>query len=116
MAEIGDVRRFPRRSSIVGFAGVDPAVDDSGKHISKSNPTTKREKFLRGWKKGIRNWACKRGFFADWMKRRYQRQLILRKLPGISGNEALLDPCVVNAQELVLGGGHVLSVEPWYRS
>ena len=42
IAEIGDVRRFPRRSSIVGFAGVDPAVDDSGKHISKSNPTTKR--------------------------------------------------------------------------
>ena len=32
MAEIGDVRRFPRRSSIVGFAGVDPAVDQSGKH------------------------------------------------------------------------------------
>ena len=27
MAEIGDVRRFPRRSSIVGFAGVDPAVN-----------------------------------------------------------------------------------------
>ena len=32
MAEIGDVSRFPRRSSIVGFAGVDPAVDQSGKH------------------------------------------------------------------------------------
>ena len=42
MAEIGDVRRFPRRSSIVSFAGVDPAVDESGKHISKSNPITKR--------------------------------------------------------------------------
>ena len=42
MAEIGDVCRFPRRSSIVSFAGVDPAVDESGKHISKSNPTTKR--------------------------------------------------------------------------
>ena len=42
MAEIGDVRRFPHRSSIVSFAGVDPAVDESGKHISKSNPTTKR--------------------------------------------------------------------------
>ena len=42
MAEIGDVRRFPRRSSIVGFAGIDPAVDESGKHVSKSNPTTKR--------------------------------------------------------------------------
>ena len=40
MAEIGDVRRFPRRSSIVGFAGVDPAIDESGKRISKSNPTT----------------------------------------------------------------------------
>ena len=42
MAEIGDVRRFPRRSSIVGFAGIDLAVDESGKHVSKSNPTTKR--------------------------------------------------------------------------
>ncbi len=42
IAEIGDVRRFPQRSSISAFAGVDPAVDDSGKHISKSNPTTKR--------------------------------------------------------------------------
>ena len=42
IAEIGDVRRFPRRSSIVSFAGVDPAVDESGKHVSKSNPTTKR--------------------------------------------------------------------------
>ena len=42
MAEIGDVRRFPRRSSIVGFAGVDPAVDQSGKHSAKSVPTTKR--------------------------------------------------------------------------
>ena len=39
-AEIGDVRRFPRRSSIVGFVGVDPAIDESGKYVSKSNPTT----------------------------------------------------------------------------
>ena len=42
IAEIGDVRRFPQRSSISAFAGVNPAVDDSGKHISRSNPTTKR--------------------------------------------------------------------------
>ena len=42
MAEIGDVRRFPRRSALVGFAGVDPAVNQSGKHESRSNPTTKR--------------------------------------------------------------------------
>ena len=42
MAEIGDVRRFPRRSSIVGFAGVDPAVDQSGKHETQSTHTTKR--------------------------------------------------------------------------
>jgi transposase len=41
MAEIGDVRRFPRRSSIVGFAGIDPGVDESGKHSAKSVPTTK---------------------------------------------------------------------------
>ncbi len=42
MAEIGDVRRFSHRNSIVSFAGVDLAVDESGKHISKNNPTTKR--------------------------------------------------------------------------
>jgi hypothetical protein len=42
MAEIGDVRRFPRRSAIVGFAGIDPGVDESGKHSAKSVPTTKR--------------------------------------------------------------------------
>ena len=42
MAEIGDVRRFPKRSSIVGFAGIDPGVDNSGKHSASSVPTTKR--------------------------------------------------------------------------
>ena len=42
MAEIGDVRRFPRRSSIVGFVGVDPAVNQSGKHSAKSVSTAKR--------------------------------------------------------------------------
>lgn len=42
MAEIGDVRRYPRRSSLVAFAGVDTAVNQSGKHEAHSNPTTKR--------------------------------------------------------------------------
>lgn len=42
MAEIGDVRCYPRRSSLVAFAGVDPAVNQSGKHETRSNPTTKR--------------------------------------------------------------------------
>ena len=42
IAEIGDVRRFSRRSSIVGFAGVDPAVNQAGKHAAQSNPATKR--------------------------------------------------------------------------
>ena len=42
MAEIGEVRRFPRRISIVGFASVDPAVNQSGKHEAQSTPTTKR--------------------------------------------------------------------------
>ena len=41
MTEIRDVRRFPRRSAIVGFAGVDPGVDESGKHSAKRVPTTK---------------------------------------------------------------------------
>lgn len=42
MAEIGDVRNFPRRSSLVAFAGVDPAVDDSGKKHTESTQSTKR--------------------------------------------------------------------------
>lgn len=42
IAEIGDIRRFSNRNSLVGFAGVDPCVDQSGKHFSKSNPTSKR--------------------------------------------------------------------------
>lgn len=42
MAEIGDIRNYPRRSALVGFAGVDPEVNQSGKKDSKSNPSTKR--------------------------------------------------------------------------
>lgn len=42
MAEISDVYRFLRLKSIVGFASIDPAVDDSDKHISKSDPTIQR--------------------------------------------------------------------------
>ena len=42
IAEIGDVRRFPRRSSIVGFAGVDPEVEQSGKTNHEGKAATKR--------------------------------------------------------------------------
>ena len=42
IAELGDVRRFANRSSIVGFAGIDPVVDQSGKQNPISNPTSKR--------------------------------------------------------------------------
>ena len=42
MAEIGDIRNYPRRSSLVGFAGIDPEVNQSGKMNTKSNPSTKR--------------------------------------------------------------------------
>ena len=42
MAEIGDIRNYPRRSALVGFAGVDPEVEQSGKMDNKSNPATKR--------------------------------------------------------------------------
>ena len=42
LAEIGDIRRFKGRNSLVAFAGLYPMVDQSGKHSSKSNPTTKR--------------------------------------------------------------------------
>ena len=41
MAEIGDVTRFARRSSITSFAGVDPGADQSGGHEAKSVPTSK---------------------------------------------------------------------------
>ena len=42
MAEIGDIRNFPRRSALVGFAGIDPEVDDSGKDVGNRKPATKR--------------------------------------------------------------------------
>jgi hypothetical protein len=42
MAEIGDVRRFARKQSLVAFAGVDPAPNESGDYRSRSNKTTKR--------------------------------------------------------------------------
>lgn len=42
MAEIGDVRRFERKQSLVAFAGIDPAPNDSGDYCSRSNKTTKR--------------------------------------------------------------------------
>ena len=41
------------------------------------------------------------------MNHRFQWQLILGKLLGISGNETLFDPGVVDAQELVLRSGHI---------
>lgn len=42
IAEIGDIRNFPRGSSLIGFAGVDPAAADSGKNVGNSKPATKR--------------------------------------------------------------------------
>ena len=41
MAEIGDVTRFVRRSSITSFAGVDPGANQSGTHEAKSVRTSK---------------------------------------------------------------------------
>ena len=43
MAEIGDVTRFTHRGALTAFAGVDPRkTKDSGQHIQKSAPTTKK--------------------------------------------------------------------------
>ena len=42
MAEIGDVRRFANRGALIAFAGVDPGVNQSGKHNAQSVRTTKR--------------------------------------------------------------------------
>ena len=42
MAEIGDVRRFSKRSALAAFAGVDPLPKQSGKYEKKSSPTSKR--------------------------------------------------------------------------
>ena len=42
IAEIGDIRNYPRRSSLVGFAGIDPEVNHSGTMNTKSTPSTKR--------------------------------------------------------------------------
>lgn len=42
MAEIGDARRFHNRRAITAFFGYDTEPDDSGQHISKSRPITKK--------------------------------------------------------------------------
>ena len=42
MAEIGDTRRFHSRRAITAFFGYDTVPDDSGQHISKSRPITKK--------------------------------------------------------------------------
>ena len=42
IAVIGDVARFTHRGALTAFAGVDPGKNDSGQHIQKSVPTTKK--------------------------------------------------------------------------
>lgn len=42
MAEIGDVRRFDNRNSLIAFAGVDPSNFQSGKYEAKSGKSSKR--------------------------------------------------------------------------
>ena len=42
MAEIGDVTRFTKRSTLTAFAGVDPRPNESGSYKQKSTPTTKK--------------------------------------------------------------------------
>ena len=42
MAEIGDIRRFARKQSLVAFAGVDPMPNQSGTKESRSNKSSKR--------------------------------------------------------------------------
>ncbi|MBR4182310.1 MAG: IS110 family transposase [Lachnospiraceae bacterium] len=42
MAEIGDVRRFPKRENLIAFAGVDAPPYQSGKFEAKSRHISKR--------------------------------------------------------------------------
>jgi transposase len=42
MGEIGDVRDFVNRKQLIAFAGIDPGSDQSGKHCSESESTSKR--------------------------------------------------------------------------
>lgn len=42
MAEIGDVRRFERKQSLVAFAGIDPMPNQSGDKNVRSNRSSKR--------------------------------------------------------------------------
>ena len=42
MAEIGDVRRFDQKKSLVAFAGVDPMPNQSGEKNVRSNRSSKR--------------------------------------------------------------------------
>lgn len=41
IVKIGDASRFTHREALTAFAGVDPGVDESRQHKSKSNRTSK---------------------------------------------------------------------------
>lgn len=42
IAEIGDVRRFQSKKALVGFAGIDPPPNQSGKFSANSTSISKR--------------------------------------------------------------------------
>ena len=42
IAELGDIRNFANRGAIVAFAGIDPAVNESGSYKRVSSPSSKR--------------------------------------------------------------------------
>ena len=42
IAELGDVRNFANRGSIIAFSGIDPTVNESGTYNRASNPSSKR--------------------------------------------------------------------------
>lgn len=42
IAELGDIRNFTNRRSIVAFSGIDPTVNESGSYNRQSNPSSKR--------------------------------------------------------------------------
>lgn len=49
MAEIGDTRRFHNRRAITAFFGYDTVPNESGQHVSKSRPITKKGSSSLRW-------------------------------------------------------------------
>jgi transposase len=66
VGEIGDVRRFESKRSLVAYAGVDPGKSDSGKKVSAKEFCVNKAKFIAAKSRAPATRSCAKPFFRRW--------------------------------------------------